>query len=146
MARYVVGARAAGAGSATLPIGSLYSSATVNMRLREVGVFNTTSTAVAVALCRLSTTGTQGSALTEQGVDASSVTSSCQAFNTHTVAPTLIDMGYRTTLGAAAGSGIIWTFGSDIGMNTNVGTANGLGIYIPTGTGQVCDFYFVWDE
>lgn len=146
MARYSVGARAAGAGSATLPIGSLYAAAAVNFRLREVGVFNTTTTACVVALCRMSTTGTQGSALTEQGHDASSVTSSSQGFNTHTVAPTLVDMGYRTTLGAAAGSGVIWTFGSDTGVNVNVGTTNGVGIYVPTGTGQVCDFYFVWDE
>lgn len=146
MARYTVGARSTGAGSATLPNGSLYAAAAVNMRLREVGVFNTTATAVAVAMCRMSTTGTQGAALTEQGVDGSSVVASCQAFNTHTVGPTLVDMGYRAVLGAAVGSGIVWTFGSDIGMNVNIGVANGLGIYIPTGTGQVLDFYFVWDE
>lgn len=146
MARYAVGARAAGAGSATLPIGSLYAAAAVNFRMREIGIFNTTATAVVVGLCRVSTTGTQGSALTEQGLDSSSVTSSCQGFNTHTVAPTLVDMGYRAQLGAAIGSGIVWTFANDTGINVNVGTANGLGIYIPTGTGQVCDFYFVWDE
>lgn len=146
MGLYAVGARAAGVGSATLPIGSLYSAAAVNMRIREIGVFNTTSTAVAVALCRLSTTGTQGAALTEQGLDASAVTSSCQAFNTHTVAPTLADLGYRTTLPAQAGAGIIWTFGGDVGLNANVGTANGIGIYIPTGTGQTCDWYIVWAE
>jgi hypothetical protein len=69
MGLYVVGARAAGAGSATLPVGSLYSAAGVNPRVREIGVTNTTSTAVAVALCRLSTTGTKGSALTPQGMD-----------------------------------------------------------------------------
>lgn len=146
MARYSVGARAAGAGSATLPIGSLYAAAAVNMRLREIGIFNTTTTAVAVALCRLSTTGTQGSALTEFALDSSSVASSCQGFNTHTVAPTLVDAGYRASLGAAIGSGIVWTFANDTGINSNVGTGNGVGIYIPTGTGQVCDFYIVWDE
>lgn len=146
MARYSVGARAAGAGSSTLPIGSLYAAASVNFRLREVGVFNTTTTALVVAMCRLSTTGTQGSALTEAGHDASSVTSSAQGFNTHTVAPTLVDLGYRATLGAAAGAGVIWTFGSDTGLNVNTGTTNGIGIYVPTGTGQIVDFYFVWDE
>jgi hypothetical protein len=26
------------------------------------------------------------------------------------------------------------------------GTANGVGIIIPTGTGQVLDYYFDWDE
>lgn len=146
MARYTVGARAAGVGSATLPIGSLYAAATVNFRMREVGVFNTTTTAVTVAMCRLSTTGTQGAALTEQQLDASSVTPSASGFNTHTIAPTLVDMGYRATLGAAAGAGVIWTFGGDLGMSVNVGTTNGIGIYVPTGTGQLVDFYFVWDE
>jgi hypothetical protein len=66
--------------------------------------------------------------------------------NTHTVAPTLVDMGYRTVLGAAIGSAIIWTFGGDVGMNAAVGTGNGIGIYIPTGTGQILDFYFLWNE
>jgi hypothetical protein len=146
MAMYVAGARATGAGSATLPCGSLYSAAAVNMRVREIGVTNTTATAVAVALCRLSTTGTQGTALTEQNMDASAVTSSCQAFNTHTVGPTLVDLGFRTTLGAAVGSAFVWTFGGDVGINANVGTGNGLGIYIPTGTGQVLDWYIVWSE
>lgn len=146
MGMYVVGARAAGAGSSTLPCGSLYSIAGVNMRIREIGVTNTTSTAVAVALCRLSTAGTQGSGLTEQAMDGTSVTASCTAFNTHTVAPTLADLGYRTTLGAAVGSAFVWTFGGDTGLNANVGTGNGLGIYIPTGTGQVLDYYFVWAE
>lgn len=146
MGMYVVGARAAGAGSATLPSGSLYAAAAVNMRIREIGVTNTTATAVAVGLCRMSTTGTQGSALTEQGLDASSVASSCQGFNTHTVGPTLVDMGFRTTLGAAVGSAFVWTFGGDVGVNANVATTNGIGIYIPTGTGQVLDWYIVWSE
>lgn len=147
MARYSVGARAAGAGSATLPIMSLYSAAAVNMRLREVGVFNTTATGgFTIALCRLTTTGTQGSALTEFAVDASSAASSCQAFNTHTVAPTIVDGGYRFHMPAAVGAGVIWTFGGDLGVNANVATTQGVGIYVPNGTGQVCDVYLVWDE
>lgn len=144
--RASVGARAAGAGSATLPIGSVYSSATINPRVREIGVFNTTAVAVTIAVCRMTTTGTQGAALTEQSLDGTAATPAVQGFNTHTVAPTLVDMGVRATLGAAVGSGVVWTFNNDVGMNCPVGTANGIGIYIPTGTGQVCDFYFIWDE
>jgi len=146
MGRCMVGARAAGAGSNTLPIGSIYSSASVNPRLREVGIFNTTSTALTVALCRLSTTGTQGAGLTEQAADATGNAPSVSGFNTHTVAPTLVDLGYRASIGAAIGAGVIWTFGGDIGITCAVGTTNGLGIYIPNGTGQVVDFYFLWDE
>jgi hypothetical protein len=133
MARYSVGARAAAIGSATIPLGSLYATASVNFRLREVGVFNTTTTAVVVAL-------------TEFALDHSSVAASAEGFNSHTVGPTLADGGYRATLGAAAGAGVIWTFGGDAGINVNAATTNGIGIYTPTGTGQICDFYFVWDE
>jgi hypothetical protein len=143
---YVVGARSAGAGSATLPIGSIYSAAGVNPRVREIGVTNTTSTAVAVALCRLSTTGTRGSTLTAQSLDGTTAAASVTAYNTHTVAPTLVDMGFRTTLGAAVGSAFVWTFGGDVGLNAATGTGNGIGIYVPTGTGQVLDFYVVWSE
>ena len=144
MSFYTVGARAAGAGSATLPCGSLYATAAVTPRIREIGISNTTAVAVTVGLCKLSATGTQGAALTEQSLDGSSP--ACAAFNTHTVTGALVDMGYRMTLGAAIGAGVIWTFGGDVGMTCNLGTSNGIGIYIPTGTGQVIDFYFVWNE
>ena len=146
MGLYVAGARAAGAGSNTLPVGSLYSIAGVNPRIREIGITNTSAVAVAVALCRMSTAGTQGAALTEQGLDGSTTAPGCTAFNTHTGGPTLVDMGYRTVLGAVVGASVIWTFGGDVGLNCAVGTANGIGIYIPTGTGQILDFYFVWNE
>ena len=145
MSRYSVGARSAGAGSATLPLLSLYATAAVGGRVREIGVFNTTTAAVAVALCRLTTTGTQGAGLTEAAHDPASPAPAMTAFNTHTAAPTLADLGYRTVLGAAIGAGVIWTFG-DEGLVIPVGVAQGIGIYIPTGTGQICDIYFVWDE
>jgi hypothetical protein len=127
MPRASVGARAAGAGSATLPIGSVYSSAAVNPRVREIGVFNTTATAVTVALCRMTTTGTQGAALTEQALDGTTSAPAVQGFNTHTVAPTLVDMGVRATLGAAVGSGMVWTFNNDTGSTARLAprTASG---------------------
>lgn len=146
MARFSTGARAAGAGSPTLPSGSLYGGSGIGGRLREVGVFNTTTTAVAIKLVRLTTVGTQGSGLTETKHDEDSNSAFCQGFNTHTVAPTLGgDLGYRQTLGAAVGAGIIWTFG-DTGIRINPLTTAGVGIITATGTGQIVDFYFVWDE
>jgi len=146
MARFSTGTRT-GAGSTTLPIISLYSSATVNARIREIGIFNTTTTAVALKLTRLTSTGTQGGGLTETSHDATGGTAACTAFGTHTVAPTLGgDLGYNVVLGAAAGAGVIFTFGSDTGLATAVGTANGVGVIVATGTGQICDAYIVWDE
>lgn len=146
MARFSGGALSAGAGSTTLPLASIYAAAAVSGALREVGVFNTTATNVNVKLVRLTTTGTQGAAITAAAQVDRSAAASCALFNTHTLAPTLgADLGYRASLGAAIGSGVIWTFG-DRGIEWAVGTANGIGVIIESGTGQVCEIYFVWDE
>lgn len=148
MARHSLGALSAGAGSTTLPLLSLYSAAASSFALREVGVTNTTATAVAVRLVRLSTTGTQGAAVagTQIGYDVARPTPASKVFQTHTVAPTVADdLGYRAALGAAVGSGVIWTMG-DTGIRCAVATTNGIGVIIENGTGQVCQVYFVWDE
>jgi hypothetical protein len=145
MARFSTGVLT-GAGSATLPLISLYAAAAASGRLREIGLTNTTATAVAVALKRLTTAGTQGAGLVEGKHDADSGPALCTAFTTHTVAPTLgDDLGYRASLGAAVGSGVIWTFG-DSGLRIPVGTANGIGVIIENGTGQALQAYMVWDE
>ena len=145
MARYSAGVKSS-AGSTTLPLASLYAAAAVGAKLREIGVFNTTSTALDVKLVRLTTTGTQGSGLTEGKHDPESASASCTAFTTHSGNPTLgDDLGYRASLGAAVGAGVIWTFG-DQGLRVPVGTANGIGVIIENGTGQPCQITLVWDE
>jgi hypothetical protein len=147
MARYAVGGVATIVGSATLPFVSVYAIAGVNPRLREVHVINTTVTGgFTVALCRLSTAGTQGAALTEVALDGTTVAASCTAFAGHTGAPTLADLAYRRRMGAAIGDEVIWTFNNDVGVTVPVGTANGLGLYVPQGTGQICEYVLVWDE
>jgi hypothetical protein len=147
MARYAVGGVATIAGTSALPLVSVYSTASVNPRLREVHIFNTTSTGgFVVALCRLSTTGTQGAPLTEAQLDSTGTGASCTAFAGHTVGPTIVDLSYRKRMGAAIGDGVIWTFNNDVGVTCPVGTGNGLGLYVPTGTGQICDYTLVWDE
>lgn len=144
MARHSSGVLTA-AGSATLPIISLYAVAANGGKLVEVGVFNTTATAVALSLIRLTTAGTQGSGLTESNHDPA-VPALMTAFTTHSGAPTLgDDLGYRGVLGAAVGSGIIWTM-SGGGIIIPVGTGNGIGLIIENGTGQICQAYMVWDE
>lgn len=145
MARYSAGAKTT-AGSTVLPIISLYSAAAVGAKIREIGVFNTTSTAVDVKLVRLTSAGTQGAGLTEAKYDPDSAAASCTAFNTHSANPSLgDDLGYRASLGAAVGAGIIWTFG-DQGLRVPVGTGNGLGVIVENGTGQACQAYVIWDE
>jgi len=146
MGRYHAGTRSTGAGSTTLPVGSLYAAAAVAARVVEVGVFNTTSTAVAVKLVRLTTAGTQGTGLVESKDDGDQVAASSTAFDTHSSTPPTLgdDLGYRTALGAAVGAGVIWTM--DDGLRIPVGTGNGIGIIVATGTGQILDWYMVWDE
>lgn len=145
MARYSAGGLTS-AGSTTLPIISLYSAAAVGGKIREIGLTNTTATAVALKLVRLTTAGTQGANLVEGKHDPDSAAASSTAVGTHTVAPTLgDDLGYRATLGAAIGAGVIWTFG-DAGLRIPVGTANGIGVIVENGTGQACQAYITWDE
>ena len=143
MAKHSAGVLTA-AGSTTLPIISLYGVANNGGKLVEVGVFNTTATAVALNLQRLTTTGTQGAGLTESDHDPA-VPALMTAFTTHTVAPTLgDDLGYRGVLGAAVGAGIIWTFVN--GIVIPVGTGSGIGLIVENGTGQICQAYMVWSE
>lgn len=147
MARYIVDGTATIAGSATLPFVSVYSTATVNPRLREVHIFNTTATGgFVVALCRLTSTGTQGAGLTEGQFDGTGAPPVSTAFAGHTVAPTLTHLGPSKAMGAAIGDGVIWTFNNDVGITVPVGTANGLGLYVPSGTGQICRYTLIWDE
>lgn len=145
MARYHAGDRT-DAGSTTLPLISLYAGATGSPKIREIGVFNTTATAVELYLVRLTTAGTQGANLVESKQNADDPAATATAVGTHTVAPTLgDDLGYRAVLGAAIGSGMVWTFG-DQGLVIPPGTTNGIGVLVENGNGQVLQAYIVWDE
>lgn len=146
MGRFIASGRAAGAGSATLPVTSIYSAATPNPRTKELHVWNTTATAVTLALARLTTTGTRGATITPQAFDGTAAAGGVTAYNTHTVAPTLAFFGFQFTLPGVIGAGVILTFGGDVGFSAPSGTTNGIGLYVPTGTGQVVDFSWVWDE
>lgn len=138
-------ARLTAAGTNLLPGGSLYAIASRPLYVVEVAVWNTTTTATAVALQRLTTAGTS-TAETAIAED-SEITPVGTPRNVHSSTGPTITTGFirKAVLGAAAGSGIIWTFGGK-GVRIPAGTANGLGLTVPTGTGQVWDFEFVWDE
>lgn len=146
MAVYSVGARTTNAPTATLPAISLYAAAAVGFSILEIGISNSTATACVVGLCRLTTAGTQGAGLTEATLGQAGVAASATAVNSHTsTGPTLVDLGYRWNLGAQIGSGVIWTFANGE-LEVNIGTGNGVGIFCPTGTGQIVDVYFKWLE
>lgn len=148
MARQSAGYRTTGAGSATLPMASLYASSTGGLWLVEVGVTNTTAVAFECSLKRLSTgTGTQGTAQTVvyEENDAN-FTAKGDPRDTHTVTPTTIVAGEirRASIGASIGSGVIWTFGGR-GLYIPSGTTNAVAVMPMTGTGQISDVYWSWD-
>ena len=64
MARFASAYRTTGVATNLLPMASIYATSAVRPRLVEVGVFNTTATAVNVALCRLTTAGTSSAVAT----------------------------------------------------------------------------------
>lgn len=150
MPRFSAGVRT-GAGSTTLPLISIYSGAASTGVIREIGLFNTTATAVEVYLRRLTTTGTQGASQTIGRHNPKKGAPSCTVHTTHTVNPTLGNqLGYRGVLGAAIGSGVIWTFGDDgimvAAQDAAEAVTNGVGVLIENGTGQILQAYIVWDE
>jgi hypothetical protein len=124
---------------------SLYAIAAVGGKIREVGVFNTTTTALAVALVRFTNATNVGAGLTEAEYDENAPAPSCTGFAGHTGDGAVGQVIRQASIGAAIGAGVIWTFG-DTGLIIQVGTANGIGISCPTGTGQICDYYIDWDE
>ena len=150
MARFSAGIRTT-AGTILRPMMSIYSAAASTGTLREVGCFNTTATAVEIALFRLTTADNKGAAIVESAYNPKGPPALCVTTTTHTGDETLgEDLGYRAVLGAAIGSGVIWTFGDDGLMISLADSAElvttGIGLILENGTGQACQAYMVWDE
>lgn len=148
MARYSVGYRTTSAATSTLPMASIYATAGVRPLIVECGIFNTTTTALNVALVRLSTAGTSSAVTPVYESDDSQAAITTPRNSHSSTGPTLGVVMRQTDIGAAIGSGVIWTFGSGRGTGLVIpaATSNGIGLYTPNGTGQVCDVYWVWDE
>lgn len=145
MARYSIAGRSTVAGTTLRAIASLFAVASRTAKLREVGIFNTTSTAVAVAVVRFTNATGVGAGLTEVLYDEASPAPNCTGFAGHTADGAVGSPIRYASLPAAVGGGVIWTFG-DTGIIVAAGTANGVGIICPVGTGQILDYYFDWDE
>lgn len=135
------------AGSTTLPICALIGGTGGRIRITEIGVFNTTTTAVNLVLCRLSTAGTPGTSATSRLTDSADAATLVGVLkNTYTgTAPTTTELGIGFPLGAAVGSGLVMTFPDD--TLTIAATANaGIGLLVESGTGQACRVWFRWSE
>ena len=145
MARYSFGMRGTVVGTGVRAMLSLFGIAGVGGAIREVGVFNSTTTALAVALARLTNATGVGAGQTEGEYDENGPPPSCTIFAGHTADGAVGQVFRQCSIGAAVGAGIIWTFG-DKGLIIQPGTANGIGIIVPVGTGQLCDCYIDWEE
>lgn len=148
MARFSAAWRTTGAGSTTLPIAGLMAVAGCKPRIVEIGVWNTTASAVAIALRRVTAVGTAGSTQTVVYESDSAQTALATPKDTWTVAPTFATGNLRVAdLGASIGSGVIWTFlGAANGLVIPNTTGDGIVIVPLTGTGQICDVSITWDE
>lgn len=133
------------AGSTTLPIAALVGNGSVRATIREIAIFNTTSTAVDVSLCRLSTAGTPGTAATVQTESEGGASATASLRNTYSsTAPTTTVAGKRAMLGAASGSGVVWTFPN--GLVVPAVSNAGVGVIVGAGTGQACIVSVTWEE
>jgi hypothetical protein len=138
---------AAGVGTTARPGTSLYATAAISLYAREVGTFNTTTTAARYEVLRLTNATTQGAGITETALFPSDHTVLGTAFLAHTADTGQGGIIAPMPVGAAIGAGTILTYyGENGGIMIPVGTANGIGIQLATGTGQIRDDYFIWDE
>lgn len=145
MARNSIAGRSTVVGTTVRAGASLFAIASRTMKVREVGVFNTTAVAFAAALARFTNATGVGAGLTEAPWDTEGPAPNGTGFAGHTADGAVGGVLRQASLPAAIGGGVIWTFG-ETGLVIPAGTANGIGIICPTGTGQIFDYYIDWDE
>lgn len=143
--RYAHGSRSTVVGTAARAMLSLYATAAKTPAIREIGVTNTTSTALTVAVARFTTATNVGAGLAKTSEADPVSVAEATIFAGHIGDGGVGGIVRYASVGAAVGAGVIWTFGGN-GLVIPAGTANGVGIITPTGTGQICDCYIVWDE
>jgi hypothetical protein len=137
------------AGSTTLPVCALIGGTGSTLRVTEVWVFNTSTTAVTLQFCRISgaTAGTPGASATSRLLDGTDTNTPVGVLkNTYSVAPTVItDMGVAFVLGAAQGSGLMIPFPEEEARVPAVANA-GIGLLVDAGTGQAIVTTWKWKE
>lgn len=145
MARFSVAGLSTVAPTTVRAAASVFAVASRALWIKEIGVFNTTATSAYVALCRFTNATGVGAGLTEvaDNEEASAVVGT--GFAGHT-ADGAVGANFRYgALPAAIGGGIIWTFDGK-GIRVAPGTANGVGIICPSGTGQIVTYHICWEE
>ena len=145
MARYAIGGKATVAGTSARAQVSLFGIANIGCRVVEIMMTNTTATETELAPARFTNATNVGTGLTEAEYDENAPAPSCTGFAGHTGDGGVGQIFPATMLGAAKGAGYTWSFG-DGGIVIQPGTTNGLGVLVPSGTGQICMYGITWDE
>lgn len=137
-----------GVGSTTLPAQALVGGTTNRIELIEISIVNTTSTACVWKLMRISTAGTPGSSLTSAPHDSADVSTGVVKQAYTSTAPTAgADFGYRFRIPATVGAGIVQPLNPQgMGLIIPATASAGIGLFIESGTGQICDVVWTWIE
>jgi hypothetical protein len=130
-------------GTSVRAIASVFGTATFGFRLRQIALWNTTAVACSYAAVRFTNATGVGAGLTEVVHDLNPT--QCTAFAGHTADGAVGSPFEVFELGAAIGSAAIISFG-DSGIRSDIGTANGIGIVLLTGTGQILRYKYTWEE
>jgi hypothetical protein len=140
------GATMTGVGSTTLPAQALVGGTASRIELVEIAIVNTTATACVWKLMRISTAGTPGTSLTSAPHDSADATIAVvnQAY-TGTAPTAGVDFGYRFRIPASIGSGVVRPLNAGgVGLIIPATAAAGIGLFIESGTGQICDVDWTW--
>jgi len=130
-------------GTSVRGIVSVFSTASFGFRLRQIALYNTTSTACTYAAVRFTNATGVGAGLTEVTHDINPP--QCTAFAGHTSDGTVGSPFDVFELPAAIGGGIIMPY-DGAGILSPIGTANGIGIILLSGTGQILRYKLTWEE
>ncbi len=146
MARYSCGFTPAGVGTTVRPCAAILATATVTPILREVSMFNATTTDCTFELVRFSA-GTAGADQTEFRYRENAPAAEAVAKGLWTADATIGDRtGVFFELGAAIGDGSIEVLGAE-GIEPLVGSTQGLGLLLVEGAPATAPrVKFVWDE
>jgi len=115
--------------------------------LREIHVIQTAATAVELAVQRLTTAGTSNAITGEGKWDADTPNREATIRDTHTSTGPTITAGEIESilLPGIIGSAWLWAFDGS-GFIIPLGAANGAGVVVVNGTGQVVETTYVWEE
>jgi hypothetical protein len=99
-------------------------------------------------LMRISTAGTPGTALNSASHDPTDITTGLVRQAYTSTAPTAgSDFGYRFRIPATVGAGVVRPLNHmGMGLIIPATAAAGIGLFIESGTGQVCDVDWTWVE